>query len=129
MPVVIREKLISNTSIYIIKANKSARRCNLVFKSGYELLAHKKANWAHSWKKRKIVNIASTETNQRTITDIFTTPTENPEEYEAESHAFSTTLEIIDENVCGNCEGKYLPGSGDWLLCKNCRKWFHEDCI
>ena len=28
------------------------------------------------------------ETNQRTITDIFTTPTVNPEEYEAEGRAW-----------------------------------------
>ena len=33
---------IEHKCLYIIKENKSARRCNLVFKSGYELLAHKK---------------------------------------------------------------------------------------
>ena len=45
---------------YIIKENKSAQRCNLVFKSGYELLAHKKQTGHIRGEKRKIVNIAST---------------------------------------------------------------------
>ena len=77
MPVVTRAKLISITSVFILlKKTKSARRCNLVFKSGYELLAHKKQTGHIRGKKRKIVNIVATETNQRTITDIFTTPTE-----------------------------------------------------
>ena len=44
---------IEHKCLYIIKENKSARRCNLVFKSGYELLAHKKQTGRIRGKKGK----------------------------------------------------------------------------
>ena len=34
-----------------------------------------------------------------------------------------------DENTCPECQGKYGENSEDWLLCKNCKNWFHENCF
>ena len=76
---------IEHKCLYIIKENKSARRCNLVFKSGYELLAHKKANWAHPWKKKEnsqyrvYWNCISEKSKKIEIAKMKSTPRETPE--------------------------------------------------
>ena len=32
-------------------------------------------------------------------------------------------------NICGRCEGKYEPDSGDWWLCSVCNRWLHAACF
>ena len=106
---------------FIIKANKCARRCNLTFKSRYELAAHKKLLGHLRGKKRKHIEV---EPGQRSILNMLA----HQEEEEDDGHPCKAGPGG-DDNTCPRCQGTYKPGSGDWLNCSVCHFWYHEDCF
>ena len=116
--------------------------CNLVFKSTYELRAHKTLTGHIRGKKNKANKIpstpqptqsTSTSTTQRTVVE-YMTPSPSPvvvdndDEVDDEGHQCSPNAKVKN-NTCGRCLQKYKAGSGDWLLCSVCDCWFHEDCF
>ena len=137
--------------LYIIRENKHARRCKLVFKSTYELRGYKSLT-GHTRGKKKNANeipsanpttpqptptptpqptrSTSTSTTQRTIIECMTpSPSpvdDNDDEEDDEGHQCSPNAKV-NKNTCGRCLQKYKAGSGDWLLCSVCACWYHED--
>ena len=126
---------VEHKCLFVIKENNHAWRCNLVFSSLYELRQHKSVT-GHVRKKKKdiIQEKVQKAQNQRSNVE-FTQPTdvdgdddEAEEEDEDEGHpCFEGSG--LDENTCTRCQGMYLPGSGDWLLCRVCTGWVHERCF
>ena len=128
---------VEHKCLFIIRENKHARRCSLIFSSMYELRQHKGVS-GHIRKKKKdiIQEKIQKAQNQRSIME-FIKPTnvdgdadeaEAEEEDEDEGHPCLKDSGQ-DENTCNRCQGMYLPGSGDWLLCRLCTGWFHELCF
>ena len=122
---------------FIIKENKCARRCNLLFQSSYELVAHKKQVGHIRGKKSKVNNSESTESTDATVATDDSEPTQSndgsvvnfPEEDEGHPCLPERIEEKIDGNHCAKCKGEYLIGSGAWLLCSVCERWYHESCF
>ena len=135
--------------LHVIKENKCAKRCNLLFKSNYELLQHRKLV-GHIRKRRTtttssgipskvLISTASTKTKktppQRKSAPHFDsesdiTDDEISDEAVDKGHPCTGVLnKKVDKNKCEKCQEVYGPGSGDWLKCKLCRNWYHEACF
>ena len=123
----------------------------MLFQSNYELSQHRKL--AGHIRKRKakatpssgipskaLVPTASTKRKppQRKSAAYFdtesdsgdSTDNETSDEEADDGHPCTGVAnEKVKRNICEKCKEVYGPGSGEWLKCKLCRNWYHEDCF